>query len=186
MINSKKELKDYFYADNGYLNDIRDKKCRFMMFLVHDPEYYICKYLKMLRKQEYYINTAKGNKFKSLLALYYERKKHNIGGKLGFYIGPNSCEKGLTLYHHGSIIINPGAKVGQNCMLHGNNCIGNDGKTNACPVIGDNVDIGFGAIIIGDVKIADNVKIGANAVVVKSCLQEGATLVGVPAKVLER
>ena len=66
-------------------------------------------------------------------------------------------------------------------MFHGNNCIGNNGKTEDCPVIGDNVDIGFGAIIIGNVKIADNVKIGANAVVTKSCLEEGATLVGIPA-----
>lgn len=186
MISSKEDLNRYICNDNGYLHDIRNKKCKFFMWLVHDAEYYICRYLKMLRKQEYYINTANGNKFKSFLALYYERKKHNIGNKLGFYIGPNCCEKGLTLYHHGSIIINPGAKIGENCKLHGNNCIGNDGKSNDCPVIGDNVDIGFGAIIIGDVEIADNVKIGANAVVVKSCLTKGATLIGIPAKAIER
>lgn len=186
MIKNKEDLKRFIYNDNGYLNDIRNRKGRFFMRLVHDPEYFICKYLEYLRKQEYYINTAKGNKFNSLLSLYYERKKHNLGNKLGFYVGPNCCDEGLTLFHHGTVIVNPGAKIGKNCMFHGNNCVGNDGKTNACPVIGDNVDVGFGAIIIGDIKIADNVKIGANAVVVKSCLKEGATLVGIPAREIER
>lgn len=46
---------------------------------------------------------------------------------------------------------------------------------------GDNVEIGVGAKIIGDIYIADGVKIGANAVVVKSCYNKGATLVGIPA-----
>ncbi|MCO4605885.1 Serine acetyltransferase [Streptococcus infantarius subsp. infantarius] len=64
------------------------------------------------------------------------------------------------------------------------NCIGNSGSEKQAPIIGNNVDIGVGAKIIGDVKIADNITIGANAVVTKSCTIEGATLVGVPAKVM--
>lgn len=186
MINSKKDLKSYINNDNGYLNATRDKKGSFFMHLVHDTEYYINKYLKFLRKQEYYINTADRNKIKSLLALYYERKKHNLGNKLGFYIAPNCCEKGLTLFHHGTIIVNPSAKIGENCKFHGNNCVGNNGKTNECPVIGKNVDIGFGAVIIGGIKIADNIKIGANAVVTKSFETPGVTLVGNPAKEVKR
>lgn len=186
MICSKSDMKQYISFDNNYLNDIRDKKGIFMMHLVHDAEYYINKYLKFLRKQEYYINTADRNKIKSLLALYYERKKHNIGNKLGFYIAPNCCEKGLTLFHHGTIIINLNANIGENCKFHGNNCVGNNGKTNECPVIGNNVDIGFGAVIIGGIKIADNIKIGANAVVTKSFETPGVTLVGNPANEVKR
>ena len=186
MIRSKKDLERYLYNDNGYLNDIRDKKSRFFMMIVHDAEYYICKYLKMLRKQEYYINTSNGNKIKGLLSLYYERKKHNIGNKLGFYIGPNSCEEGLVLSHHGTVIINPNAKIGKNCVFHGNNCVGNKGVTGPVPKIGNNVDIGFGAIIIGDIEIADDIKIGANAVVTKSFLEPGITIVGIPARKVER
>ena len=53
MIKTKKDLKKFIYEDNGYLNDIRDKKGRLFMKLVHDEEYMICKYLKYLRKQEY-------------------------------------------------------------------------------------------------------------------------------------
>lgn len=68
------------------------------------------------------------------------------------------------------------------CQLHGNNCIGNNRKEDErSPHIGNNVEIGVGAKIIGDIYVVDNVKIGANAVVVKSCFTNGATLVGVPA-----
>ena len=66
--------------------------------------------------------------------------------------------------------------------MHGGNCIGNNGLTEAVPHIGNRVDIGYGAVIIGDVEIADDVKIGANAVVNKSILEPGCTVVGVPAR----
>ena len=49
-------------------------------------------------------------------------------------------------------------------------------------MIGNRVDIGVGAKIIGGITIADDVKIGAGAVVTKSCSEIGATLVGVPAR----
>ena len=149
---------------------------------IHDPESYINKYLLYLRKQEYYQNTAEGNKIKSLLGLFYERKKHRLGIKLGFNIPPNSFGKGLTIYHTGCLVVNTTARIGENCKLHGNNCIGNNGIEDKSPVIGNNVDIGFGAVIIGDVTIADNIKIGANAVVNKSYTEPGITIVGVPAR----
>ena len=39
-------------------------------------------------------------------------------------------------------------------------------KGDGCPTIGNNVTIGVGAVVIGDVKIGNNVRIGANAIVV--------------------
>lgn len=186
MISNKEDLHRYIYEDNGYLHRIRNRKTNFFMWVVHDEEYMINKYLKFLRKQEYYINTSKNNKFKSLLALYYERRKHDLGNKLGFYIGPNSCDSGLTLSHHGSIIINPEAKIGKNCIFHGNNCVGNKGKHGDVPIIGDNVDVGFGAVIIGNVRIADNITIGANSVVTKSFTEPSITIAGVPATIVYR
>ena len=92
----------------------------------------------------------------------------------------------LYIWHYGNIIVNAESKVGKNCMLHGDNCIGNNGKTEGCPIIGDNVDIGTGAKILGNIQIANGVKIGAGAVVVKSCLTENATIVGIPAKEIDR
>ena len=179
MVNSKQELYSYILSDDAYA---KGKSRIKNMKIVHDAEYYITNYLVYLRKQEYYINTAKKNRIKKFLALYYERKKHNLGNRLGLYVAPNCCDRGLTIYHHGTIIVNPNARIGKNCKLHGNNCIGNNGISEDCPKIGDNVDIGFGAVIIGGIKIADGIKIGANAVVNKSFSEPGITIAGVPAR----
>ena len=51
------------------------------------------------------------------------------------------------------------------------------------PIIGDNVFIGAGAKILGDITIGDNCVIGANSVVVKS-VPSNSIVAGVPAKVL--
>lgn len=45
------------------------------------------------------------------------------------------------------------------------------------PVLGNNIDIGYGAVIWGDITIADNVKIGAKTEATKSRVIEGAVLV---------
>lgn len=44
------------------------------------------------------------------------------------------------------------------------------------PIIGNNVEVGFGAVIIGKVKIADGIKIGANSVVTNSFLEPNITI----------
>lgn len=49
------------------------------------------------------------------------------------------------------------------------------------PVLGDNVEIGVGAKVLGRIHIGNNVKIGANAVVIRD-VPDGATAVGVPAR----
>ena len=53
------------------------------------------------------------------------------------------------------------------------------------PKIGNNVFIGAGAKVLGDIRIGDNVKIGANAVVIND-IPDGATAVGVPAKIIQK
>ncbi len=53
------------------------------------------------------------------------------------------------------------------------------------PVLGDDVFVGAGARILGDIVIGDKASIGANAVVMKS-VPPGATAVGVPARILSR
>ena len=178
MISTKKDLYEYLKNDYKYY---KLKPVSYLKnYLIKEHKIEIWQYIKYLRKLEYYTNThGIQNKF---FRFYYNRKKNKLGNKLGFYINPNCFDSGLTICHHGNIIVNGDAKIGKNCTLHGDNCIGNDGKNKKAPRIGNNVNIGIGAKIIGDIEIADNVKIGANAVVTKSCLTEGATLIGVPAK----
>lgn len=179
MIRNKQDLKEYIQADNNWLlaKTFKDKA---VACIAKYPTSVLKKYLQYLRKQEYYLNTGKGFR-----AIYYEGKKNKLGLKLGIEIGPNVFEKGLNLYHAGNIVINPAVRVGKNCSLHGGNCIGNNGLTQDVPVLGDNVDIGFGAVIIGGITIADNVKIGANAVVNKSVTEAGCVVAGVPAKIVK-
>ncbi len=54
---------------------------------------------------------------------------------------------------------------------------------NMYPVIGDNVYIGAGAVILGAVKIGNNAAIGANSVVTHD-VPEGARVAGAPARVI--
>lgn len=110
---------------------------------------------------------------------------NKLGIKLGIEAWEGIFDEGLIIYHPGNIVINRGAKVGKNCELHGSNCIGNNGKNAKAPVIGDNVNIGVGAKIIGDVYIANNITIGAGAVVTKSFYKEGITIAGIPAKIIK-
>lgn len=143
----------------------------------------IWKFQKNLRITEYMFNN-KNTIFGKILYTFFLRKTNILGIKLGIYIPINVFDKGLKIDHYGSIIINGLSRVGKNCRLHGNNCIGNKGvgTENEYPIIGDNFDLGTGAVVIGNVKIGDNVKVGANAVVNKSFEQGNCILVGVPAK----
>lgn len=172
--------KERFYTDNLFFEKYSRKR-KIKLWLTNDHWLAIRKYLYYLRKCEYFDEV--GNR---LLAFWYERKKNSLGNKLGFYISPHTLGHNVTIWHHGSIIINGDAKIGNNCIFHGNNCIGNNGKNNKVPIIHNNVEIGFGASVIGDVEIADNVKIGAGAVVTKSCKSKGAILIGIPAKEIKR
>lgn len=85
-------------------------------------------------------------------------------------------------HHLNGIIISYYAKIGKNCTILQQVTIAQD-KNNKAATIGDNVVIGAGAKIVGDVKIGDNVIIGANAVVVKD-IPSNSTAVGVPARII--
>lgn len=180
MIRTKKELK-YVLEQEKKLYYHYNRKDLFINIITSDGRLLIWRFIKILRTCEYHYNNKNRSLVHSLLYLYYRRKKNKWGLKLGIDIWENSFDQGLMIYHPGNIIINGNAKIGKNCKLHGDNCIGNDGKTIKCPVIGDNVDIGIGVSIIGDITICDNVIIGAGAVVINSITESG-TYVGVPAK----
>ena len=77
-------------------------------------------------------------------------------------------------------MINSKVRGGQRIIIESGVVIGDEkGKS---PELGDNIFIGSGAKIIGDIKIGSNIKVGANAVVVKSA-PSNATLLGIPAKI---
>jgi len=95
-------------------------------------------------------------------------------------IGP-----GLRIWHFGGIFIHANAVIGANCTLRQGVTIGNRGDSEQAPVIGNNVDIGAYAQILGGVKVGNNCKIGAMTVVLQN-VPDNATAVGVPAKIITR
>ncbi|MBQ0943123.1 hypothetical protein KAK07_07225 [Ideonella sp. 4Y16] len=78
----------------------------------------------------------------------------------------------LQIDHGFGIVINKHCRIGNNCRIKHSVTIGcktlADGTQGPSPRIGSNVDIGAGALIIGDIEIGDNVLIGAGAIVTKS------------------
>ena len=175
MITTKKELKYYLEQDALALNRNGRKKPK----LFGDE---IWKFQITLRKTEYYSNLYKSSKKHVILSyLMYRMKFHKQSLKLGFSIPLNAFGPGLAIVHYGTIVVSTAAKIGKNCRLHEGVNIGATNGSTLAPKIGDNVFIGSGAKIIGDISIADNVAIGANAVVVKSITEVG-TYGGIPAK----
>lgn len=140
-------------------------------------------YLKYLRKLEYHFNN-KGI-YHKIMSFYYFIKWHKVSTKLGIYIPKNVCKEGLTLYHYGSIVVNPNCKIGKNCCIQNNVNIGANIGEKTAPRIGDNVYIGPGAVIFGDIYIADNCYIGANACVTKSIETPYSVVVGAPARIIK-
>ena len=94
----------------------------------------------------------------------------------------NSFDEGLIIYHTGNIVVNGYARIGKDCRLHGSNCIGNNGVSEETPRIGERVDIGAGAILIGGITIADDITVGAGAVVNTSFTEPGIVIAGIPAR----
>lgn len=170
------------YEKQLYIDQVGGKKQFILRKIKSHPDYFAWKYVKLLRKTRYHYEKRHDGIISMILYLWTCRRKNVLGRKLGIEMGEKCAGRGLLIYHTQGIVINGNVRIGENCRLHGNNCIGNDGKSKAAPRIGNNVDIGVGAKIIGDIEIADDIIIGAGAVVVDTCLQKGAVLVGVPAK----
>lgn len=167
------EEKKIYFEDGNYINLLIYNEIRLKTY----------RYVKCLRKLEYHRN-QKGF-FHKLMYVYYRRRKNRFGERLGIEMEEGCFDTGLTIYHPESIVVNGFSKIGKNCKLHGDNCIGNNGKNLDSPVLGNNIRVGVGAKIIGNVRLADDITIAAGSVVVNSCEIVGAVLAGVPAKVVK-
>lgn len=85
------------------------------------------------------------------------------------------------IYHGVGIVINGAVEIGDDVVLRHGVTIGNNGEGASVPLLGNGVDIGTGASILGSIAIGDHAKIGAHAVVTHD-VPKGATAVGVPAR----
>jgi serine O-acetyltransferase len=135
--------------------------------------------------------------YKEFRNLYYYRLKQNdVPGTVlsalfrliykeptWLVIRPKALGPGFFVQHGVGTNVN-GERIGANCRVNQQVTIGfrdND----RLPRIGDNVHIGAGARVLGDLTIGDNVIVGANAVVTKD-VPANCTVVGIPARIVRR
>jgi serine O-acetyltransferase len=91
--------------------------------------------------------------------------------------------RNFIIDHFGGIVISGYAKFGDNCRIRNGVVVGLKNVDQPCaPVIGNNVDIGAGAKLLGAIRIGDNAVIGANAVVLTD-VPDNCLAVGVPATI---
>jgi serine O-acetyltransferase len=94
--------------------------------------------------------------------------------------------EGFYIAHIGGVHVNPQAVIGKNCdfahrVTVGASAMGRQGA----PVLGDDVYVGAGAVIAGKIKIGNGAKIAANTLVISN-VPEGATVMGVPGRIIMR
>ena len=92
----------------------------------------------------------------------------------------------LRIEHFGGIIVSGDAVLGDDVVLRHGVTIGlKHTHERGSPRIGNRVDIGAGAKLLGSIQIGDDAVIGANAVVLQD-VPAGALAVGIPARIIQR
>jgi serine O-acetyltransferase len=92
----------------------------------------------------------------------------------------------LFIDHGFGVVIGETAQVGDDVLLYQGVTLGGTGKERGKrhPTVGDRVVVGTGASVLGNIRLGNDSRVGAGAVVVQS-VPAGATVVGMPAKVVK-
>ena len=90
----------------------------------------------------------------------------------------------VTIEHQSGIVIHGASEIGDDCVIRQGVTLGNQSpdRPQEAPKLGNRVNVGAGAKLLGDVRVGDDARIGANAVVIAD-VPAGALAVGVPARV---
>ncbi|MGE0759212.1 MAG: serine O-acetyltransferase [Pirellulaceae bacterium] len=91
----------------------------------------------------------------------------------------------FIIAHQGGIVIHPRAVIGDDCLVRQNTTIGavSANSVALAPQLGNRVELGCGAAVLGPVRIGDDTRIGAN-VVVMTDIPPGSTVVAAPPRVI--
>lgn len=183
MISSKAEYKYYLEADRIALGVKRPNNLQNWIKHRLFPNV-IWEFQKCLRKLEYYKNCQTGI-IGTGYRFFVTKRFNALSVKLGFTIPANVFGPGLSIAHAGTIVVNGGARVGENCRLHTCVNIGTAaGHSGKAPTIGSNCYIGPGTKIYGDIVVGSGTAMGANCVVNRSFEDGGVTIAGIPAKII--
>ena len=89
--------------------------------------------------------------------------------------------------HGEGVVIGETTEIGDNVLIYQQVTLGGTGKEHGKrhPTLGDNVIVGAGAKVLGNINIGDGTRIGAGSVVVED-VPEHSTVIGVPGRVVQR
>ncbi len=186
MLKTKRDL-DFYLVEDAKMNRMyRVSYLKYCLKLFAGSESaHVYRYIKCLRHTEYHLN----NRGVLHKLLYYKNKfkLHRLGLKYNIRIAPNICGYGLSITHiagGGGAFANA-KRIGNYCKLQTGVLLGNTHHSeDKKPIIGDNVEFGPGAKVLGKVTIGNNCFIGANAVVTKD-IPDNSLVGGIPAKVIK-
>jgi serine O-acetyltransferase len=114
----------------------------------------------------------------------YRKCRNHYGIELPYTV---KLGRRVIIEHQSGIVIHGNCEIGDDSIIRQGVTLGNKSldKPYDAPKLGERVNVGAGAKILGAVTIGDGASIGANAVVLKD-VPAGAIAVGIPAKILER
>lgn len=123
------------------------------------------------------------------IRLYWLARVFSTFGRwvTGIEIHPGATIGRRFFIDHGmGVVIGETAVIGDDCTLYHGVTLGGTSwqKGKRHPTLGNNVVVGAGAKVLGPIEIGDGARIGSNAVVVKA-VPAGATVVGVPGRLIE-
>jgi len=135
-----------------------------------------CRAVRAFRRYAYIYNSIS----KLIGYILYNRAKI----KYGCDIAPTAIVgKNFKIVHLGAIVIGRNAILGDNVTIQSCVTIGMKNPSGGMPNIANNVYIGTGAKLLGDIRIGDGCIIGANSVVLNS-FKAGSVVAGIPAKMI--
>ena len=100
---------------------------------------------------------------------------------------PSCCKIGSNFklgYWGLGVVIHSNTVIGDNCIVAQNVTIGRNFGDKNVPMIGNDVYIGAGSVVFGEITIGNNVIIGSNSVINKS-IPDNCTVVGNPMKIIK-
>jgi serine acetyltransferase len=132
--------------------------------------------------------TVQSRILRRILTSIYKMMYRRVRDRLGIELDCSAkVGRRLVIAHQHGIVIHGNSVIGDDCLIHQGVTLGNKSWKfpGDAPHLGNRVNVGAGAKILGAVKIGDDAVIGANAVVLQD-VPSGATAVGIPARIISR
>lgn len=176
MIDSRQKLSFYIKAD-AIMNDqvFPHGWVKRLLF----PSL-IERFLRVMRKLEYYDIVKKTNPLGLIPYVYYRRRYERLKERTGFDIPPHTFGYGVRIAHLSTIVINGATKIGNYCCLS-NNIVFADAQKK---IIGNDVFIGSNVVFAKETTVADGCKISA-CTLQNTCAKE-VNMLGVISKPLKK